>query len=80
MSRKAHIVWNADRTEGVIFVDAENFDPSVWPLSAEDDAYQALTGESRRPGIGSALAEAFVECYDDPEERKAQTVDWAVLA
>jgi len=75
---QAHIVWNEDRSEGVIFVDHEP-GSTAWPLTAADDAHQASTGRSRCPGIGSALAEAFFEAYEDDEDRPVQTIPLASL-
>lgn len=79
VGRQAHIVWNEGRNEGVIFVDQEPGE-SDWPLTAADDAYQASTGVSRRPGIGSALAEVFYGAYDHDEERPIQTIPLSVLS
>lgn len=76
---RAHIVWNAERSEAVIFVDQEG-EPSAWPLTAADDAHQASTGRSRKPGLGSALAEAFYEVYDDDDERPIQSVPLSALS
>lgn len=75
---QAHIVWNEDRSEGVIFVDQEP-GSTAWPLTAADDAHQASTGRSRRPGIGSALAQAFFEAYEDDEARPILTIPSALL-
>lgn len=77
--RRAYIVWNEARTEGVIFVDDEEHDPAVWPLSAQDDAEQALTGVSRHPGLGSALAERWLDCYGDQDALSMQCVEYDKL-
>lgn len=74
---QAHIVWNEARNEGVIFVDQET---TGWPLTAADDAYQASTGKSRHPGLGSALAEAFYDGYEDDEDRPVQVVPASIFA
>lgn len=68
MLRKAHIVWNEDKTQGVIFVDDPRQNLEEWPLTASDDAYQALTGNSMQPCLGSALAERWLECYEEDTE------------
>lgn len=68
MLRKAYIVWNEAKTEGVIFVDDDATKAAGWPLTAADDAFQAMTGNSRQTGLGSALAEAFNSAYEDEVE------------
>lgn len=70
---RAFIVWNADRSEGVVFRETGDDAPGL--PSAEQDAQQASTG--RHGVIGSALAEAFYETYgeDADEPLPIETVD-----
>lgn len=64
MSR-AFIVWNEDRSEGVIFVE-DSIDQGPHVQNAEQDAEQAATG-NRSAMATSSLAEAFNDLYGDDE-------------
>lgn len=74
--RKAYIVWNEARNEGVIFCD-DGSDTGPFATSAKTDARQARTGRSGV--VGSSLAEAFYQFYEDDDERPLQVVDLAAL-
>lgn len=52
---KAYIVWNAGRTEGVVFTGEEG----------RDDALQTVRKEFG--AVSSSIGEAFAEAYDDDE-------------
>lgn len=68
MTTPAYIVWNADKTEGVIFIDAADVDKSsCLYTSSEADAEVAAYGPTGP--VSSSLALAFHELYDDPEEQ-----------
>lgn len=60
----AYIVWNADKTEGVIFVDTGDRHPVV--QTPEEDARQALTGK-RCNMAASVLAGVFHDMYEEDE-------------
>ncbi|WP_269220873.1 hypothetical protein [Brevundimonas vesicularis] len=73
----AYIVWNEDRTEGVIFVaQPPCSDPNL--PSALDDARQASTGE-RASMFGSTMAEAFYDAFVEDDDRPIQAVSYAAL-
>ena len=73
----AYIVWNEDRTEGVIFVTEQpHSDPNL--PSALQDARQASTGE-RASMFGSTMAEAFYDAFDEDDARPIQAVSYAAL-
>lgn len=65
----AYIVWNADKTEGVIFVDDGGYFPGI--QTPEQDAYQALTGE-RYATATSVLAGAFHDTYEEDERHMVE--------
>ena len=73
----AYIVWNDDRTEGVIFVSQPAYSDPDLP-SALDDARQASTGE-RASMFGSTMAEAFYDAFDEDDDRPIQAVSYAAL-
>lgn len=59
MAKKAFIVWNEAKNEGVIFLD-------------KGDAVQCQHGEF--VGASSSLGEYFAECYED-DARELQEVE-----
>lgn len=70
----AFIVWNAGRTEGVIFTD---LDREPGEPSAEDDATTASLGV--HGSISSVLAEAFNEAFEDDIERPIERIALEVI-
>lgn len=58
-TRQVHIVWNADRSEGVVFDNMA-------------DAREAQTGRHGNPY--STLADEFFRLYGDDDARHLETV------
>lgn len=59
----AFIVWNEDKTEGVIFIDEPAPDPNMH--NAGQDAYYAADAWERQAPMTSALAESWRDLYDE---------------
>jgi len=60
---KAFIVWNEDKTEGVIFIDEDAPDPNMH--TAEQDALWAADEIERAAPMTSALADRWRDLYDE---------------
>lgn len=60
--RQAFIVWNEEKTEGVIFVQ-EPLEPGCH--TAMQDALYAADISERKASVTSALAERWRELYDE---------------
>jgi hypothetical protein len=58
---KCYVVWNAEKSEGVIFRDG----PAVLGSTPEQDAQWAAGKRKKRGFSVSTLADNFNECYED---------------
>lgn len=59
---KCFIVWNEDRSEGVIFSDVK--EQPAFCASAKEEAEFAQSAEPKTGVAYSTLAHEFVDCYE----------------